>query len=387
VNTCPVGAPLREYDVAAINKDIVYNAKTGDHDPAGAMYVLTADEAAVRDGSKPTEPLFIRANAGDCLEVTLTNKLPQDGLPAHTGDVPLPADAPFPRGNRVSMHAAMVEYNPTRADGATVGYNFDQTVAPGRSITAFWYVGEALAGTTATLADFGDRRGHRHHGLFGGLLVEPKGSTWSDPATGAPLTSGAGAAAVVRWTDASGTAQVYREHAIDWEDGLNLRTASGAAVPAANEVDDPYDLGNRGVNYRTERFAPRLAKDSAVSNVFSSAVHGDPATPVLRAYAGDPFKLRLLSSSDRGRAHTFVLSGHGWNYQPADPSSTVVSAHGLLLAGHAVSRLLVGGAGGPRRTTGDFLYRDGNQSNQTNAGLWGLLRVHDTVQPDLKPLR
>jgi hypothetical protein len=387
VNTCPVGAPLREYDVAAINKDIVYNAKTGDHDPAGAMYVLTADEAAVRDGSKPTEPLFIRANAGDCLKVTLTNKLPQDGLPAHTGDVPLPADAPFPRGNRVSMHAAMVEYNPTRADGATVGYNFDQTVAPGRSITAFWYVGEALAGTTATLADFGDRRGHRHHGLFGGLLVEPKGSTWSDPATGAPLTSGAGAAAVVRWTDAGGTAQVYREHAIDWEDGLNLRTASGAAVPAANEVDDPYDLGNRGVNYRTERFAPRLAKDSAVSNVFSSAVHGDPATPVLRAYAGDPFKLRLLSSSDRGRAHTFVLSGHGWNYQPADPSSTVVSAHGLLLAGHAVSRLLVGGAGGPRRTTGDFLYRDGNQSNQTNAGLWGLLRVHDTVQPDLKPLR
>jgi hypothetical protein len=36
--------------------------------------------------------------------------------------------------------------------------------------------------------------------------------------------------------------------------------------------------------------------------------------------------------------------------------------------------------------TGDFLYRDGNQSNQTNAGLWGLLRVHDSAQPDLPPL-
>jgi hypothetical protein len=375
---------VREYDVAAIQQDIVYNAETGDHDPAGAMYVLTADEAAVRSGSKPTEPLFIRANAGDCLKMTLTNKLPQGGLPAHTGDVPLPADAPFPRGNRVSMHAAMVEYNATRADGATVGYNWDQTVAPGGSITAYWYVGEALAGTTATLGDFGDRRGHRHHGLFGGLLIEPEGSTWHDPTTGAPITTGA--AAVIRWTDADGNAQVHREHAIDWEDGLNLRTASGAAVPAANDVDDPYDRGNRGVNYRTERFAPRLAKDSAVSNVFSSAVHGDPATPVLRAYPGDPFKLRLLSSSDRGRAHTFVLNGHGWNYQPADPSSTVVSAHGLLLAGNAASRNLTGGAGGPRRVTGDFLYRDGNQSNQTNAGLWGLLRVHDTVQSDLKPL-
>ena len=116
-----------------------------------------------------------------------------------------------------------------------------------------------LAGSTATLGDFGDRRGHRHHGLFGGLLIEPKGSTWHDPQTGAPITTGA--AAVIRWTDASGKPQVYREHAIDWEDGLNLRTATGAAVPAANEVDDPYDLGNRGVNYRTERFAPRLAKD------------------------------------------------------------------------------------------------------------------------------
>ena len=131
VNTCPVDAPVRTYDVAAINQDIVYNAKTGDHDPAGAMYVLTADEAAVRAGTKPTEPLFLRANAGDCLKVTLTNKLPAGGLPAHTGDVPLPADAPFPSGNRVSLHAAMVDANVTSADGATVGYNFDQTVAPG----------------------------------------------------------------------------------------------------------------------------------------------------------------------------------------------------------------------------------------------------------------
>ena len=385
VNTCPVDAPIRSYDVAAINHDIVYNARTGDHDPAGAMYVLTADEAAVRAGTKPAEPLFLRANAGDCLQVTLTNKLPQGGLPAHTGDVPLPADAPFPKGNRVSMHAAMVDADVTRADGATVGYNHDQTVAPGNSITAFWSVPATLAGTSATLGDFGDRRGHRHHGLFGGLLIEPKGSTWHDPKTGNPITTGA--AAVIRWTDAAGNAQVYREHAVDWEDGLNLRTATGAAIAPANEVDDPYDRGNRGVNYRTERFAPRLAKDPAVSNVFSSTVHGDPATPVLRAYVGDPFKLRVMSSSDRGRAHTFVLSGHGWNYQPADPSSTIVSAHGLLLAGSAVTRDLNGGAGGPRRTSGDFLYRDGNQSNQTNAGLWGLLRVHDSAQADLKPLR
>ena len=55
----------------------------------------------------------------------------------------------------VSLHASLVEYLAT--------------------ITAYWYVPEELAGRTAMLTDFGDRRGHRHHGLFGGLLIEPKG--------------------------------------------------------------------------------------------------------------------------------------------------------------------------------------------------------------------
>ncbi|HEX8629383.1 MAG TPA: multicopper oxidase domain-containing protein, partial [Catenuloplanes sp.] len=330
VKTCPAQSAERSYDIAAIQKDIVYNAATGDHDPAGAMYVLAEQETAIRSGSRPAEPLNLRANAGDCLKVTLTNKLPPGGLPAHTGDVPLPADAPFPKSNRVSLHPALVEYNVTSADGATVGYNYDQTVGPGQSITAYWYIPEQLAGSTAVLGDFGDRRGHRHHGLFGGLLIEPKGSTWSDPATGTPVITGANA--VIRWTDAAGRGQAFREHALHWQDGLNLRTPGGAAIAPAGDVEDPYELGNRGVNYRTERFAPRLARDPAQANVLSSTVHGDPATPVLRAYVGDPVKIRLLISSDRGRAHSFVLSGHGWNYQAADPASTVVSTRGVLLA-------------------------------------------------------
>jgi hypothetical protein len=383
--TCPAQSAERSYEVAAIQHDIVYNARTGDHDPAGALFVLAEHEAAVRAGTRPAEPLYLRANAGDCLKVTLTNKLPAGGLPAPTGDVPLPVDAPFPASNRVSLHPGLVEYAVTSADGATVGYNWDQTVGPGQRITAYWYVPEDLAGSTATLVDLADRRGHRHHGLFGGLLIEPKGATWTDPATGAPVVTGA--AAVIRWTAPDGSAQAFREHALHWQDGLNLRTAAGAAIPPASEVEDPYELGNRGINYRTERFAPRLAKNPDQADVFSSAVHGDPATPLLRAYVGDPVRIRLLTSSDRGRAHSFVLSGHGWHYQAADPDSTVVSTHGLLLASQAASLMLAGGAGGPRGVSGDFLYRDGNQVNQTNAGLWGILRVHATPQPDLRPLR
>ena len=50
-------------------------------------------------------------------------------------------------------------------------------------------------------------------------------------------------------------------------------------------------MGNRGINYRTERFAPRLAANPEPAWVMSSQVHGDPATPVFRAYKGDPVRL------------------------------------------------------------------------------------------------
>ena len=381
---CQNGSAKRSYRISAITKDIVYNTGTGEHDPAGALFVLAEDERDVRNGKRPAEPLFLRANAGDCLSVTLTNKLPRTGLPAHDGDVPLPADVAFPSGNRVSLHPSMLDYVVAEADGSAVGYNYDSTVGPGESITYSWYVPDKLTGSTVNLVDFGDRRGHRHHGLFAGLLIEPKGSTWADPGTGRPVVTGP--AAVIRWTDADGKAQVYREHAISWMDGLNLRTASGEAIEPASPVDDPYDQGNRAINYRTERFAPRLADEPETAWVFSSAVHGDPATPLVQAHAGDRVRLRLLQASDRGRAHSVVVSGHSWNSQRNDPSSRRVNAEGRLLTTQARTLDVIAGAQGPAgRIAADYLIRDGGMTNQVNAGLWLLLRVldPDAVQPGL----
>jgi manganese oxidase len=374
---CPVDSPKRPYDISAIQTKIVYNAKTGDHDPHGLMFALTEDVKAIRDGSKPAEPLVIRAHAGDCVNITLRNTLPSTGLPAHDGDVPLPADAAFPKGARVSLHPSLVNYDVHRADGAAVGFNHDSTVAPGRLATFSWHVPDKLDGATINLVDFGDRRGHRHHGLFGALLVEPKGSTWTDPATGAPVRSGA--VADIRWSGGA-----YREHALNWQDGLNLRTPAGQAIPDASKVKDPYDKGNRGVNYRTERFAPRLAHNAQPAWVFSSQVHGDPATPLVQAHAGDPLRIRLLQGSDRGRAHSVVFSGHSWPYQPGDPTSRPISTSGILLTGEA--RTLPMTAGGLHRHSGDYLYRDGSLTNQVNAGLWGLIRIHGAGSTSLLPL-
>jgi manganese oxidase len=381
---CPSTAPVRNYDVSAILQKIVYNKKTGDHDPNGLMYVLAADEAAVKAGTKDPEPLFIRANAGDCVKLKLTNKLPAGGIPNHDGDVPLPVDAPFGKSNRVSIHPSLTKYDVTRSDGTTVGYNYDQTIAPGASRTYTWYVEPETEGASTNLVDFGDRRGHRHHGLWGGLLIEPKGSTWTDPKTGLALKSGA--SADIKWTDASGVKRAQREFVADFQDGLNLRAKDGARIPEADEVDDPYEEGNRGINYRTERFAPRLANNPEPAWVMSSAVHGDPATPVFEAYVGDAVRFRLLMGGDRGRAHSFLLHGHGWPNQPTDPSSMVRTNRGGVMAGNAYVFDLVGGAGGLQKKSGDYLFRDGNLVNQVNAGLWGLLRAHGAPKADLKPL-
>ncbi|HEX2105079.1 MAG TPA: multicopper oxidase domain-containing protein [Solirubrobacteraceae bacterium] len=384
VTPCPSTAFVRSYDVVAMRHKIVYNKKTGDNDPNGLMYVLAADEAAVKAGTKDPEPLFIRANAGDCVKLKLTNKLPTGGLPDHDGDVPLPVDAPFGKSARVSIHPSLTKYDVTRSDGATVGYNYDQTIAPGASRTYTWYVEPQTEGATTNLVDFGDRRGHRHHGLWGALLIEPKGSTWTDPKTGLAVRSGA--AADIKWTDASGVKRAYREFVADFQDGLNLRDKDGARIPEADEVDDPYELGNRGINYRTERFAPRLASNAEPAWVMSSKVHGDPATPVFEAYVGDPVRFRLLMGGDRGRGHSFVMHGHGWPNQPTDPASMTRTNRGGVLAGNAFVFDLVGGAGGLQKQSGDYLFRDGNLVNQVNAGLWGLLRAHGAPQPNLKPL-
>jgi len=407
VNICPTTAPKRVYDVTALKTKITYNPRTGDHDPNGLLYAPTSDVetrnsgvASLKSGKKP-EPLFVRANAGDCVEMTLRNGLSEGGLPAH--DAPshkqFEDDEAFPTGNRVSMHPSLVKSEVTRSDGATVGFNYDQTVAPGKSLTYRWYVDPALDSASTNLVDFGDRRGHRHHGLFGGLLVEPKGSKWTDPITGTSLEgtrdpktgrilgTKTAEAADITGTDSTGAKFGFREFVADLQDGLGLKDSAGDWIPEAGHVDDAYELGNRGINYRTERFAPRLKKDPERAFVMSSEVHGDPATPVFRSKVGDPVKFRLLQGGDRARAHTFSLNGHEWPNQFSDPSSLKRSSQDGVMPGRAFTFPLVNGAGGRQVTAGDYLFRDGSMINNVNAGLWGLLRAEPkSVNTGLKPL-
>jgi hypothetical protein len=120
---CPADARTVTYDVAAFEGVIPLNG-WGDHMPRALMYALAGDDARVgKDDivSNPnlTQPIVIRANVGDCIEVSLRNDI---------------AD------RRVGMHSdALVEADPRHADGAHVGRNPDSTVGTGERITYRWY--------------------------------------------------------------------------------------------------------------------------------------------------------------------------------------------------------------------------------------------------------
>lgn len=390
-NPCPGTAPRKTFSVVAMQTKLTYN-KAGDHDPYGLVYVLAEEEAAVRAGRVPT-PLTLRVNSGDCAEVTLTNKLTPAFL-AHRGaldgDPNLPAeDGPgrhaeegstvaTPAGLRVSLHPQLLGYDVRGSDGATVGYNRDQTVAPGASRIYRWYATPTTPveiGPT-NLVDFGDVRGHRHHGLFGGIVVEPKGSSYADPRTGAALRNGP--LADIRRPGVPDR----REATIYFQDGLNLRERSGAIIPDPMDHGgvgnlDAEDQGEKGFNYANEPFARRIgaigpAPDGdRLAHVFDSRVHGDPVTPIIRAYAGDPLSIHVLQGADKPRQHVFAQSGLAWFAARGDPGSELVGAQG----GISVGRALTVEANVPD-AVGDYQFGCQVGFHHQSGGLWGLLRVY-----------
>jgi FtsP/CotA-like multicopper oxidase with cupredoxin domain len=378
---CPADVHNIKYDVVAIARDIVYNS-FGDHDPDGLMFVLTDDEADVVNGSKATEPLIIRANLGDCIEVTLTNKLPETLPPTEYPDVPV--SAPWFPSNRVSLHVHNLKYDARGSDGATIGFNPDQTVGPGGSITYRWFADEE---GTYLLQSFGDVRNHRHRGLFGVLVVEPYGATYYDPFTGNPLNSGT--QAEIRLPGR----EDFREFVVVAQNGISMFDKNGVRVPDPSDpgpVPEPLDFedqGQKGFNYRSERFVNRLAVNPDPSLVFSSKIHGDPATPLFQAYAGDPVVFRYAMAADKPRNTTFAVHGHNWYSQPEDPFSNIISLQSAINVGNTYNIRLLGNAGGPRCRPGDYLYRSGIIRWDLESGMWGIFRVHEEECEDLQPLQ
>src|SRR5256885_6291563 len=203
------------------------------------------------------------------------------------------------------------------------------------------------------------------HGAFGQLVVEPNGSTWFDSATGAALSATRTASqAIIRASSGNfrefnvtlgTTDQQYARSTIDYQD-----------VVAGAGVDSRFPGFNRpvghaaafsNINYSSTPLTTRLGLNTNPPNpnapfglAYSSSRFGDPATPIFRAFAGDPIVIRLgIGASDQ--FSTFSVSGHVFPLEPnmwnggSGQRSQLLSARSLT-AGETAEIELVGGAGG-----------------------------------------
>jgi hypothetical protein len=201
------------------------------HDPTAIMYVLTSDLDA--NGkllpNAPVEPVVLRAKAGECLNVTLRNRLPAvvpDLATYSTLIGVVKRDRMRAEGSttfnynlirassKVGIHPQLVEYDVTRNDGTNVGANPVQTVAPGGSRTYQWYAGDIglgaisinplnrlidLVAVVPTAIEFGgvnltpaDKVKQGAKSLVGAMVIEPSTATWTEDTQVLDRQSGSG---------------------------------------------------------------------------------------------------------------------------------------------------------------------------------------------------
>lgn len=358
---------VRRYEVAAVQTNLVYN-RYGDHDPDGLIFVPLEDVDLVFAGKYTPRPLILRANVGDWLEVTLHNVWnPNHPIPYF--EYPrVPLDLKHKPSNRVSLNPQFLQYDPVCDSGINVGYNNkEQTVGIGESKRYLWKADREYG--ACILQSFADMRNHRYHGLFGAVIVEPAGAQWYEN-----FTKKKNPFAEQAVITAPG-AESFREYVLFIQNGIRLLDAQGNLIQTAaadsEEPVDPEDTGEKGYNYRSERFANRLAKDARVWKVFSSKVHGDPATPVWKAYSGDRVIFRTMMPADKPRNVSLTVHGHLWREQPKDPLSREIPLQGGISVGNRFDMELKDGASCP----GDYLYRSGSFGWDVESGMWGIFRV------------
>ena len=332
---CPPGAPRRSFNVDAV--DVALPMLGG---APGKAYVLDDDRDAVASGRVPPSPLVLHVDVGDCLTVTLRN---------------MTTDGP------VSFHTDMLAADPRDGGGVAAGNDPDQALAPGGMRTFTYYASPDVGETTGLVRDFGDPLHNPGLGLYGAVVVGPRGARYRDPATGADV--GSRSSWQVDVVPAGG--RPYRDFSLFFQDedaGIGSHR-----MPYRTHVD-----GTVAVNYNAAPLADRLDQNPDPALVFDPAAHGDPPTPLLRAYAGDPVKVHVLSPWSE-QAQVFSIEGHRWPLEPGRPRTPMLSAI-QLSATDALTLSLDGGAGGPAQVPGDYLYGD-HRLPYEEAGMWGLFRV------------
>ena len=352
----------RAYTVVALSGSVTYTTLNGGiSDPSAILYFNLEDlncssgPSASCTPKRPNaiEPLVLRANAGDCVTVTLYNFLTAASLPggASAPNLPPPTQPDPPTFGRtcaskgatpcltsntspsVGLHPQLPTFDASTSDGFNVGANPVQTVTIGNHVTYTWYAGNVDVrnpispyipielGVSNLLP--ADVINHYQHGLFGALVIEPEGSTGWRAADGVEA----------RVQPRNGPA--FHEFVLAAQDGLaNPPTATSPAVVGLGAA------GLTAVNFKTMQpnfsgiACPKLTTGD-VSCLFSDTarccstalVKGACPTgssvdcnkgnvPILTACAGEQVRFRLIHPGGLNTNQVFELFGHVWTETP-----------------------------------------------------------------------
>ena len=224
----------------------------------------------------------------------------------------------------------------------------------------------------------GDENGMNVHGLFGALVVEPPGTTWRDPTTGIASHGENGREDFTQldglyldvppagaepnnicdsdtpldkyiWPapeECFSEKNAYREFVIFFHDEPEFQPAHDNPEPNpcdANEGNgrDTVHGGGGGhdnlpimpISYRAE---PMINRERALwwllrtghvlerpvlneEQHHSSWMFGDPVTPILKAYIGDPVRIRLVHAAVK-ETHVFHLHLYEWHARRRIPT-------------------------------------------------------------------
>ena len=109
----------------------------------------------------------------------------------------------------------------------------------------------------------------------------------------------------------------------------------------------------------------------------SSWLFGDPATPVLRAYVGDPIRIRLVHGAVK-ETHVFHQHVYQWHADPQNRNSPIIDSVTISpQTAHTIDFLF--GAGSRQGAIGDAIFHC-HLYPHFHEGMWGIMRTFDRLQ-------
>ncbi|HEX8068818.1 MAG TPA: hypothetical protein VF546_02625 [Pyrinomonadaceae bacterium] len=411
---CPTNTTgTKVFNIAAVNAIgnnpllLNYNSRSQITNLSNALvYVPTNSTGTLLPTAPPTEPLVMRANAGECIVVNLFNRFKTSLSSQIFTTADTNAGAPIVGGvslypsARVGLHPQLLSFDVTQSNGVNIGFNPDQVVPPNNQQPKVyqWYAGnvsyDAQGNAFGQPIEFGstnlltaDPLEQQPLSLVGALIVEPQNSIQT-PVNRSNTTVDVGDKATGRF--------LFREFVAITQENVYLTQNAfnsvnfgsepmGLRIPTAKW--NGWDSVQIGCAYSS------IALPSALCGL--TKVMGNPQTPIFAAVAGTPVRFRMLHPDGLGGFPDDVWTIHGHVWQE-EPYLSLLAPHGIVvpsvrLGNNRYSQwqgardgfgpgnhfdILIDSAGGRNKVFGDYLYKS-FPSGEATAGVWGIFRVCD----------